>query len=315
MASGWVTNGPEVAAFEMEFAAEVGAPSGVAVSSGGSALELALVSLALPWGSRVLVSAPDHMALPRPSCRLVSSAPWTIVDDRHADAGDRGRAALRAALGDHPAQAMVVTHPSGDPADVAVLREAAGLPSERAAEDPQRRSAEPRCVARGCRGDRLPRFYWSANLPVGQAGWSRPSTPPSWNASGRHVSEGGPNGHGDPSERVPAVARPARRWPRCEPHRSECGDRAVPAGAPGVVAAATRPLAERYDDRLADIPGVAPPHDPRPGPVSTPGTTTRCGSSTRPFGGMPSTAPSARPASDRPAPGTALPGGRRPGPV
>ncbi len=57
MASGWVTNGPEVAAFEREFAAQVGAPSGVAVSSGGAALELALVSLALPWGSRVLVSA------------------------------------------------------------------------------------------------------------------------------------------------------------------------------------------------------------------------------------------------------------------
>ena len=41
--SGWVTQGPEVAAFEQEFAASMGAPHACAVSSCTTALHLALV--------------------------------------------------------------------------------------------------------------------------------------------------------------------------------------------------------------------------------------------------------------------------------
>src|SRR3954447_23286433 len=41
--SGWVTQGPEVAAFEREFAAYVGAPYACAVSSCTTALHLALL--------------------------------------------------------------------------------------------------------------------------------------------------------------------------------------------------------------------------------------------------------------------------------
>ncbi|PZN54638.1 MAG: aminotransferase DegT, partial [Proteobacteria bacterium] len=40
--SGWVTQGPEVAAFEKEFAAKVGAPHACAVSNCTTALHLAL---------------------------------------------------------------------------------------------------------------------------------------------------------------------------------------------------------------------------------------------------------------------------------
>src|SRR5436190_250947 len=42
--SGWVTQGPEVAAFEREFAATVGAPHACAVSSCTTALHLALLA-------------------------------------------------------------------------------------------------------------------------------------------------------------------------------------------------------------------------------------------------------------------------------
>src|SRR2546423_7129516 len=55
--SGWVTTGREVAAFETEFAAAVGAESAVAVSSCTQGIELALRSLELPPGSLVLSSA------------------------------------------------------------------------------------------------------------------------------------------------------------------------------------------------------------------------------------------------------------------
>ena len=48
--SGWVTQGPEVAAFEREFADYVGARHGVAVTSGTTALHLAIAALDLPPG-------------------------------------------------------------------------------------------------------------------------------------------------------------------------------------------------------------------------------------------------------------------------
>jgi len=54
--SGWVTTGPEVAAFEAEFAAYVGAAHAIAVSSCTAALELSLRYLRLPQGAPVLVS-------------------------------------------------------------------------------------------------------------------------------------------------------------------------------------------------------------------------------------------------------------------
>ena len=50
--SGWVTQGPEVAAFEREFAAFVGAPHACAVSSGTTALHLALLAVGVQPGRR-----------------------------------------------------------------------------------------------------------------------------------------------------------------------------------------------------------------------------------------------------------------------
>ena len=53
--SGWLTTGPECAAFEDEFATYVGAQHAVTVSSCTAGLELALRALHLPAGSQVLV--------------------------------------------------------------------------------------------------------------------------------------------------------------------------------------------------------------------------------------------------------------------
>ncbi|HEX9898210.1 MAG TPA: DegT/DnrJ/EryC1/StrS family aminotransferase, partial [Candidatus Methylomirabilis sp.] len=52
--SGWVTQGPEVAAFEAEFAAWVGAPHACGVSSGTTALHLALVAVGVRPGDEVV---------------------------------------------------------------------------------------------------------------------------------------------------------------------------------------------------------------------------------------------------------------------
>ena len=52
LSSGWVTTGPEVAAFEQEFADASAHGFAVGVSSCTAAIELSLRALALPAGSR-----------------------------------------------------------------------------------------------------------------------------------------------------------------------------------------------------------------------------------------------------------------------
>jgi perosamine synthetase len=60
--SGWVTQGPEVAAFEREFAAAVGAPFACAVSSCTTALHLALVALGVGAGDEVITVSHSFVA-------------------------------------------------------------------------------------------------------------------------------------------------------------------------------------------------------------------------------------------------------------
>lgn len=60
--SGWLTLGPEVAAFETEFAASCGGDSAVAVSSGTAALHLACVALGVGPGDEVIVPSLTFVA-------------------------------------------------------------------------------------------------------------------------------------------------------------------------------------------------------------------------------------------------------------
>lgn len=60
--SGWVTQGPEVAAFEMELAAYVGAPFATAVSSGTTALHLALLASGVQPGDEVITVSHSFIA-------------------------------------------------------------------------------------------------------------------------------------------------------------------------------------------------------------------------------------------------------------
>jgi len=60
--SGWVTQGPEVAAFEREFAAYVGAPYACAVSSCTAALHLALLAVGVGPGDEVITVSHSFVA-------------------------------------------------------------------------------------------------------------------------------------------------------------------------------------------------------------------------------------------------------------
>ncbi len=60
--SGWITQGPEVAAFEAEFAAYVGAPHACAVSNCTTALHLALHCLGVKPGDEVITVSHSYIA-------------------------------------------------------------------------------------------------------------------------------------------------------------------------------------------------------------------------------------------------------------
>ncbi|MDD2520939.1 MAG: aminotransferase class I/II-fold pyridoxal phosphate-dependent enzyme, partial [Kiritimatiellae bacterium] len=60
--SGWVTQGPEVEAFEREFAQLVGAPHACAVSSGTAALHLALKAAGVRPGDEVITVSHSFIA-------------------------------------------------------------------------------------------------------------------------------------------------------------------------------------------------------------------------------------------------------------
>jgi perosamine synthetase len=62
IATGWVTQGPEVAAFEREFAAYVGAPHACAVSNCTTALHLALLAAGVGPGDEVITVSHSFIA-------------------------------------------------------------------------------------------------------------------------------------------------------------------------------------------------------------------------------------------------------------
>ena len=177
LASGWVTTGPEVTAFEREFATWVGAEHAVAVSSCTAAIQLGLRALRLPPGAKVLSPVMTFCGAVHAIVQagltpvLADVDPGTLMPD----AGTIAAAVSRAGGVD----AMVALHFAGAPAPVAELAAAAGLPLDRVVED----------AAHGLGtwvGDHQVgtisaatcfSFYATKNLPIGEGGMLTTSDP------------------------------------------------------------------------------------------------------------------------------------------
>ena len=78
--SGWITQGPEVAAFEREFADLVGAPHACAVSSCTTALHLALLAAGVKPGDEVITVSHSYIATAN-SIRYVGAEPVFVDID------------------------------------------------------------------------------------------------------------------------------------------------------------------------------------------------------------------------------------------
>jgi perosamine synthetase len=123
--SGWVLQGPEVAAFEREFAAAVCAPHAVAVSSGTTALELALRALGVGAGDEVVTVSHSFIATAN-AVLAVGARP--VFVDVEADTLGMDPARIGGGLGPRT-RAIVCAHQLGLPCDLTgVLAAARGIP-------------------------------------------------------------------------------------------------------------------------------------------------------------------------------------------
>jgi perosamine synthetase len=112
--SGWVAQGPRVAAFEEAVAQMVGARAGVAVSSCTSGLHLALVLLGIGPGDEVIVPSFSFIATAN-VVRAVGATP--VFADVAVDTGNLTPETIEAVRTDRT-RAVILVHQGGVPADI-----------------------------------------------------------------------------------------------------------------------------------------------------------------------------------------------------
>ncbi|MBM4286421.1 MAG: DegT/DnrJ/EryC1/StrS family aminotransferase [Deltaproteobacteria bacterium] len=120
--SGWVVQGPEVAAFEEEFARTVHAPLAVAVSSGTAALHLALVALGVGPGDEVITVSHSFIATANVVC-YVGAEP--VFVDVELETGNLDPGRLEGVVTPRT-RAILAVHQLGMPCDLARILAFAG---------------------------------------------------------------------------------------------------------------------------------------------------------------------------------------------
>ncbi len=119
--SGWVSQGPQVAAFEREFAALVGAPHACAVANCTTALHIALSALDIGPGDEVITAS--HSFIATANCIRYCGATPVFVDidpDTYNIDPQRVREAITPRT-----RAVIAVHQMGMPSDLAALSELA----------------------------------------------------------------------------------------------------------------------------------------------------------------------------------------------
>jgi perosamine synthetase len=115
--SGWITQGPEVLAFEQEFAAFVGAPHACAVASCTAALHLSLLAIGVGEGDEVITVSHSYIATAN-SIRYCRALPVFVDIDRRTFNLDP--ALLEAAI-TRRTRAILCVHQIGLPCDVRAI--------------------------------------------------------------------------------------------------------------------------------------------------------------------------------------------------
>ena len=119
--SGWITQGPEVAAFEREFAECVGAPYACAVSNCTTALHLALLAAGVGDGDEVITVSHSYIATAN-SVRYCGATP--VFVDVCPETYNLDPALVEAAIGPRT-RAILCVHQIGMPCNLVRLTEIA----------------------------------------------------------------------------------------------------------------------------------------------------------------------------------------------
>jgi perosamine synthetase len=119
--SGWITQGPEVAAFEQEFADYVGAPYACAVSNCTTALHLALLAVGVQPGDEVITVSHSYIATAN-AIRYCGAIPVFVDIDPATFNLDPNL--IEAAVTDRT-RAILCVHQIGMPCDLAAITEIA----------------------------------------------------------------------------------------------------------------------------------------------------------------------------------------------
>jgi len=115
--SGWVTQGPEVAAFEREFAALVGAEHACAVSNCTTALHLALIAVGVQPGDEVVTVSHSYIATAN-VVRYCGATP--VFVDIEPDTFNLDPTQIEAVLSPRT-RAILCVHQMGMPCDLAAI--------------------------------------------------------------------------------------------------------------------------------------------------------------------------------------------------
>jgi dTDP-4-amino-4,6-dideoxygalactose transaminase len=115
--SGWVTQGPEVAAFEREFAGYVGATYACAVSNCTTALHLALLAVGVQAGDEVITVSHSYIATAN-SIRYCCATP--VFVDIEPQTYNINPLLIEAAISDRT-RAILVVHQMGMPCDLKAI--------------------------------------------------------------------------------------------------------------------------------------------------------------------------------------------------
>jgi perosamine synthetase len=115
--SGWVIQGPEVAAFESEFARYTGAPHACAVSSGTASLHLALMALGIGPGDEVITVSHSFIATAN-VVRYCGAVP--VFVDIEPGTFNMNPALIEAAITERT-RAILCVHQIGMPCDLAAI--------------------------------------------------------------------------------------------------------------------------------------------------------------------------------------------------
>ena len=264
--SGWITQGPEVAAFEREFAAFVGAPHACAVSNCTTALHLALLALGVGPGDEVVTVSHSYIATAN-AVRYCGAEP--VFVDVDPDTFNLDPARLEAALGPRT-RAILTVHQMGMPCDLAAILAIArrhGLPVvEDAAcaigseilwdgrwERVGRPHADVACFS----------FHPRKVMSTGDGGMITCANP-EWDARFRLLRQHGmsvPDTVRHGASQVIFESYPIVGYNYRMTDIQAAVGRVQLERLPEIVAT-RRALAERYRKLLAEIPGLAPPPEP-----------------------------------------------------